>query len=185
MRLSQKTCLRSAYRIFGLRIDMFLKRVAAGLPAGGACDTVSVAGYIGAGRCMSRFFCPFKGKPAFSHWIGALVAKRAGVGWYPTAARRGSRPPTGSAVPDGFGLSHPSPWVPARLGVAGNRGLTAFHHSISSLRSVWHRDVNGHNGRSEYFYVEIAVRLLYNNPCKVEARSAMGLTAFGCTCHPP
>lgn len=31
MRLSQKTCLRSAYRIFGLKRDMFLTCAAAGL----------------------------------------------------------------------------------------------------------------------------------------------------------
>jgi len=34
LRLSQKTCLRSAYRIFGLKRDMFLERATAGFARG-------------------------------------------------------------------------------------------------------------------------------------------------------
>ena len=70
LRLSQKTCLRSAYRIFGLKRDMFLKRARLrDCPwAGCACDAESIAGYIGAGRCVPRFFCSFAGKPLFSRW---------------------------------------------------------------------------------------------------------------------
>ena len=122
MRLSQKTCLRIAYRIFGLKRDMFLSRARLwGFPrAGGACDAVSFAGYIGLGRNIPLFHA-LSGKAFVFPMIGALVAERAGAGWYPAAARCGSRLPTGSAVPEGRAAT--SPWTRPGSGAAGNRKL--------------------------------------------------------------
>ena len=66
MKLSQKTCLRSEYRFFGLKSDMFLVRARLrGFPrAGGVCDAAAFAGYIGLGRYIP-FFCLIRENPSF------------------------------------------------------------------------------------------------------------------------
>ena len=104
MRLSQKTCLRIAYRIFGLKRDMFLSRARLwGLPrAGSACDAVSFAGYIGFDRDIPLFHA-LSGKAFVFPMIGAQ-----------RRARRRRLVPDGSAM-----------WFPAADGECRPRWLQA------------------------------------------------------------
>ena len=125
MRLSQKTCLRSAYRIFGLKRDMFLKRARLrGCPwAGCACDTESVAGYIGAGRCIPRFYLFLRGKTFVFPVIGALAPSApASAG---TRRQRGVVPGSRRGVPSPMAADRRvlPPWTPVRLRLRREPGL--------------------------------------------------------------
>ena len=89
-------------------------RAAAGVPRGrAALAMLNQSRDISARAAVSRVFMSCRGKTCVFPWIGECVAERAGVGWYPTAARCGSRQPTGSAVPDGLRPPRPSPWARA------------------------------------------------------------------------
>ena len=125
MRLSQKTCLRIAYRFFGLKRDMFLVRARLRVfRQRAALVILCIHGIYRIMAGMSRFLC-VPGKPSFSRHR-RIGAERADAGWYPAAARCGSRQPTGSAVPDGRRLSPCPPWARPGFGFAGNRGLSVF-----------------------------------------------------------
>ena len=109
MKLSQKTCLRSAYQIFGLKRDMFLSCARCGCSRGRAALAILYCrGIYRFWPAYPAFICPFGENLRFpvDRRIWRRGRRRRLV---PGGSARGSRQPTGSAVPDGRKPLRPSP----------------------------------------------------------------------------
>ena len=109
MKLSQKTCLRSAYQIFGLKRDMFLSCARCGCSRGRRLRYCIDCGIYRNWPVYPAFMSVHSGK---------TCVFRCSAHWSPNAptpagtrlpCARGSRLPTGSAVPAGPRPSRPTP----------------------------------------------------------------------------
>ena len=79
MRLSQKTCLRSAYRIFGLKRDMFLTCAAAGLALRVVLAMLHERGIYRLRPVYPAFLSDYYRENSVFPSFGAVVAERAAL----------------------------------------------------------------------------------------------------------
>ena len=127
MKLSQKTCLRSAYQIFGLKRDMFLSCARCGCSRGRRLRYCVDCGIYRELAGVSRFYvCPFRENTRFpaARRIGRRTRRHRLVpgcrAHVVPGCRRGVPSPQASGA-----SSFPLGRRPG-FGIAGNRGLKGF-----------------------------------------------------------
>jgi len=127
MKLSQKTCLRSAYQIFGLKRDMFLSCARCGCSRRRRLRYCTDCGIYRYWPVYPAFMSVHSGKTCVFPLLGALVAERAEAGWYPVSARTWFPAADGECRPRRPQAAAPFPLGRRPgFGIAGNRGLKGF-----------------------------------------------------------